>query len=75
MSRHQTAENPASLPSLAYNCVKFPDCGWLAVNNVPSSVVGPLDRDVTVEVEYFWINPGADGWIICRSNGPGGVER
>ena len=64
-----------TFPSLAYNCLKFPECGWIAVNNVPPSVVRRETHDVTVEVEYYWINPGADGWIIVRSNGPGGAER
>lgn len=65
----------SSFPSLAYTCLKFPECGWIAVNHVPPSVIRREVHDVTVEVEYYWINPGADGWIIIRSNGPGGVEQ
>lgn len=65
----------SSLPFLTYNCLKFPDCGWIAINNVPETVVRRHVHDVTVEVEYYWINPGRDGWIIVRSNGPGGVEQ
>lgn len=65
----------SSFPFLTYNCVKFPDCGWLAINNVPQSVVSHDVHEVTVEVEYYWINPGRDGWILLRSNGPGGVEQ
>lgn len=64
-----------SFPICMHNCVKFPDCGWLAIREVPSSVVGPDVREVTVEVEYFWVNPGRDGWIIVRSNGEGGSEQ
>lgn len=65
----------SSLPFVTYSCLKFPDCGWIAINNVPESVVRRHVHDVTVEVEYYWINPGRDGWIIVRSNGPGGVEQ
>ena len=65
----------SSFPFFTYNCLKFPDCGWIAVNNVPESVVNHNVHDVTVEVEYYWINPGKDGWILLRSNGPGGVEQ
>lgn len=68
-------EEETSFPLFLYNCVKFPDCGWLAINHVPESVVSRDIHDVTVEVEYFWINPGRDGWIIIRSNGANGEEQ
>lgn len=70
-----TTVSSTTFPICMHNCVKFPDCGWLAVREVPPSVVGPDVRDVTVEVEYYWLNPGRDGWIIIRSNGEGGSEQ
>lgn len=69
------AREESSLPFLTYNCLKFPDCGWIAINNVPESIVRREVHDVTVEVEYYWANPGRDGWLLMRSNGPGGVEQ
>ena len=69
------ARGDGSFPLFTYNCVKFPDCGWLAINRVPEAVVPRHVHNITVEVEYFWINPGHDGWIIIRSNGPNGEEQ
>lgn len=60
----------SSFPFFTYNCLRFPDCGWIAINHVPESVVRRDVHDVTVEVEYYWTNPGRDGWILMRSNGP-----
>ncbi len=68
-------EQEQLVPLFTYSCVRFPDCGWLAINRVPESVVRREARDVTVEVEYFWVNPGRDGWIIMRSNGENGEEQ
>lgn len=65
----------SSFPFFTYNCLKFPDCGWIAINHVPESVVSRDVHDVTVEVEYYWINPGRDGWILLRSNGPSREEQ
>lgn len=57
-----------------FRCIKLPDCGWLAINHVPDSVVGAGPRNVTVELEYYWTNPGKNGWIIMRSNGKDGTD-
>lgn len=75
MMPKQAPSGETSFPLFLYNCVKFPDCGWLAINHVPESVVSRDTHEVTVEVEYFWINPGRDGWIIIRSNGANGEEQ
>jgi AraC-like DNA-binding protein len=68
-------EKESSFPYFTYNCFKFPDCGWIAVDHVPEAVIRKEAREVTVEVEYFWLNPGRDGWIIIRSNGRNGAEQ
>lgn len=73
--QNNSSKKESSLPFVAYTCLKFPDCGWIAINHVPESVVHRDVHDVTVEVEYYWVNPGRDGWIVMRSNGPGGVEQ
>lgn len=75
MAQRSVKKEESSFPFFTYNCLKFPDCGWIAIKRVPESVVRRDVHDVTVEVEYYWIHPGRDGWIIMRSNGPGGEEQ
>ena len=58
-----------------YRTIAFPACGWMALNNISSSVVPRHEAvNVTVEVEYFWENATASGWVNCRANDEQGLD-
>lgn len=69
-----TQKSDGALADFAgFQCLRFPNCGAISISNVSDAVVGDGPRNVTVEVEYYWTNPGRDGWIIMRSNGKDGA--
>lgn len=58
-----------------FRTIAFPACGWMALNNISSSVVPRHAAvDVTVELEYLWENPTSGGWLNCRANDEAGLD-
>lgn len=58
-----------------FRTIAFPACGFVALKNIPSSVVPRNEAaNVTVEVEYLWENATANGWINCRANDVEGLD-
>ena len=58
-----------------FRTIAFPDCGWMALNNISSEII-PHNKaiDVTVEVEYLWEKMNNGSWMICRANSAEGTD-
>ncbi len=58
-----------------FECIAFPACGWGAINNISAEVIEHnVPKDLTVELDYFWTDKSANGWLTCRSNTIGGTD-
>ncbi|MDF2539598.1 MAG: glycoside hydrolase family 3 domain protein [Herbinix sp.] len=66
------SEEEAFTDYKGFQCITFPDCSMAFVHTLEESIIRRELHEITLEVEYYWTNPGDEGTFTIRGNNENG---